>query len=751
MIDVKELVSKMTLEEKASMCSGGDFWHTKSVERLGIPNLMVSDGPHGLRKQDLKADHLGVNVSIKAVCFPSACATACSFDRNLIQIMGKALGNECQSEDVSVLLGPGCNIKRSPICGRNFEYFSEDPYLASQMAKHHILGVQSTGTGTSLKHFLANNQEHRRMSTSANIDERTLREIYLCAFETAVKEAQPKTVMCSYNKVNGTFASENKRYLTDILRNEWGFNGLVVSDWGAVNDRVKSLESGLDLEMPSSGGINDRLIVEAVNNGTLSEKVLNTSVERILTLMYQYLQNHNKDAEFNMDNDHALAEKIAQECMVLLKNDDNILPLKKGFKVAYIGKFAKNPRYQGGGSSHINSYKTSNALDSSKQYAEITYAQGYDTNKDVTNPELLAEAIEVAKNSDVAVIFAGLPDTFESEGFDRSHMDMPKCQNELIEKITEVQSNVIVVLHNGSPITMPWIDKVKGIVETYLTGQATGSAVSKILFGEVNPSGKLAETFPLKLQDNPSWLSGFGEGDEVNYTEGIFVGYRYYDKKDMNVLFPFGYGLSYTTFEYSNLKVSKESIKDTDTLTVTVDVTNTGYMAGKEIVQLYIQDVESSVIRPIKELKGFEKVSLEPNETKTVTFTLNKRAFAYYNVDIKDWHVETGEFNILIGKSSRDIVLSKSIMVESTVELPKKYNLNTNYGDLVHDENAKDFLKELNDMYFSSMEGDMGEGTLDMMKEMLKYNPLRAFISFTDGKISYEFIQKNLDKLNNIN
>lgn len=751
MIDVKALVSKMTLEEKASMCSGGDFWHTKSVERLGIPNVMVSDGPHGLRKQDLKADHLGVNVSIKAVCFPSACATACSFDRNLIQTMGEALGNECQAEDVSVLLGPGCNIKRSPICGRNFEYFSEDPYLASQMAKHHILGVQSTGTGTSLKHFLANNQEHRRMSTSANIDERTLREIYLCAFETAVKEAQPKTVMCSYNRVNGTFASENKRYLTDILRNEWGFNGLVVSDWGAVNDRVKALESGLDLEMPSSGGINDRLIVEAVNNGTLSEEVLNTSVERILTLMYQYLENRNKDAEFNMDNDHALAEKIAQECMVLLKNDDNILPLKKGSKVAYIGKFAKNPRYQGGGSSHINSYKTSNALDSSKDFAEITYAQGYDTNEDITNPELLAEAIAVAKDSDVAVIFAGLPDTFESEGFDRSHMDMPKCQNELIEKIAEVQSNVIVVLHNGSPITMPWIDKVKGIVETYLTGQATGSAVSKILFGEVNPSGKLAETFPLKLQDNPSWLSGFGEGDEVNYTEGIFVGYRYYDKKDMNVLFPFGYGLSYTTFEYSNLKVSSESIKDTDTLTVTVDVTNTGHMTGKEIVQLYIQDVESSVIRPIKELKGFEKISLEPNETKTVTFTLNKRAFAYYNVDIKDWHVETGEFNILIGKSSRDIVLSKSIMVESTVELPKKYNLNTNYGDLINDSNAKDFLKELNDLYFSDMEGDMGEGTEQMMKEMLKYNPLRAFISFTDGKISHEFIQKNLDKLNNIN
>lgn len=749
MINVKDLVSKMTLEEKASMCSGGDFWHTKSVERLGIPNVMVSDGPHGLRKQDLKADHLGVNISIKAVCFPSACATACSFDKELIQTMGEALGNECQAEDVSVLLGPGCNIKRSPLCGRNFEYFSEDPYLASQMAKHHILGVQSTGTGTSLKHFLANNQEHRRMSTSANIDERTLREIYLCAFETAVKEAQPKTVMCSYNRVNGTFASENKRYLTDILRDEWGFKGLVVSDWGAVNDRVKGLKAGLDLEMPSSGGINDKLIVDAVNNGTLSEETLNTSVERILTLMYQYLENRNVNAKFDMDSDHALAEKIAQECMVLLKNDDNILPLKKGSKVAYIGKFAQKPRYQGGGSSHINSYKVSNALDSSKDFASITYAQGYDTNKDVTNPTLLAEAIEVAKNSDVAVVFAGLPDTFESEGFDRTHMNMPNCQNELIERVAEVQPNVVVVLHNGSPVAIPWIDKVKGIIETYLTGQASGSAVSKILFGEVNPSGKLAETFPIKLQDNPSCLTSFGEGDEVNYSEGIFVGYRYYDKKDMQVLFPFGYGLSYTSFEYSNLKTSSDTIKDTDTLTVTVDVTNTGSVAGKEIVQLYIQDVESSVVRPIKELKGFEKVSLEPNETKTVTFTLDKRSFAYYNVDIKDWHVETGKFNILIGKSSRDIVLSKEVEVQSTVKLPKNYNMNTNYGDLLNDPNAKEFLEQLNSRYFEDMEGDMGESTQEMMEQMLKYNPLRVFVSFTDGRISSEFIQENLDRLNN--
>ncbi|MGN1412496.1 MAG: beta-glucosidase [Oscillospiraceae bacterium] len=748
MLDVKKLINEMTVEEKASLCSGSDFWHTKAVERLGIPSFMVSDGPHGLRKQDLKADHLGVNISIKAVCFPSACATACSFDRELIQTMGSALGNECQAEDVSVLLGPGCNIKRSPLCGRNFEYFSEDPYLSSQMAKHHILGVQSQGVGTSLKHFIANNQEHRRMSTSANIDERTLREIYLASFETAVKEAQPKTVMCSYNRVNGVFSSENPLTLTDILRKEWNFKGFVVSDWGAVNERVQGLQAGLDLEMPSCDGLTDKQIVKAINDGTLSEETLNIAVERILTVMNEYLEKRNPDATFNMDNDHSLAEKIAQECIVLLKNDDNILPLKKGSKVAYIGKFAKKPRYQGGGSSHINSFKVSNAFDSSQEYAEITYAQGYDTKEDIIDEKLISEAVEVAKNSEVAVIFAGLPDTFESEGFDRSHMDMPNCQNELIKRVAEAQPNTIVVLHNGSPITMPWINQVKGIVETYLTGQGTGTAISKILFGEANPCGKLAETFPIKLSDNPSYLNFPGEGDDVNYKEGIFVGYRYYDKKDMPVLFPFGFGLSYTTFEYSNLRLSSESIKDTDTLTVSVDITNTGNVFGKEIVQLYVQDVESSVIRPIKELKGFEKVSLEPKETKTVNFTLDKRSFAYYNVNIKDWHVETGKFNILIGKSSRDIVLSKSVEVQSTVEIKKHYDLNTNYGDLLNDPNAKDFLKQLNDLYFSDMEGDLGEGTEEMMKKMLIYNPLRAFISFTDGKISHEFLKSNLDKLN---
>ena len=753
--NVKDLVSKMTLEEKASLCSGGDFWHTKAIERLGIPAFMLCDGPHGLRKQDLHADHLGINVSIKAVCFPSACATACSFDKELIETMGKTIGNECQAEDVSVILGPGCNIKRSPLCGRNFEYFSEDPYLSSNMAKHHILGVQSQGVGTSLKHFCANNQECRRMSVSANVDERTLREVYLASFETAVKEAKPKTIMCSYNRVNGTYSSENKKLLTDVLRNEWGFKGFVVSDWGAVNERVNGIIAGLDLEMPASGGDNDALIVQAVKDGTLKEEKLNSTVEAILNVLYSYADNRNPDAVFDLEKDHAMAERIAEECIVLLKNEDNILPLKKHTKVAYIGKFAKSPRYQGGGSSHINSFKVSNALDSSVQYADITYAQGYDTKEDVIDETLMAEAIEVAKNSEVAVVFAGLPDAFESEGFDRNHMDMPNCQNELIKRVAEVQPNVVVVLHNGSVVTMPWLKDVKAVVETYLCGQGVGTATTKILFGEANPSGKLAETFPIKLQDNPSYLNFPGVLDSVDYKEGIFVGYRYYDMKDMPVLFPFGYGLSYTTFEYSNIKVSSNSIKDTDTLTVTVDVTNTGSVAGKEVVQLYVKDCQSTVVRPIKELKGFEKVFLEPNQTKTVTFTLNKRSFAYYNVDINDWFVETGDFEVLVGKSSRDIVLSATVNVQSTTKLPKNYNMNTLAGDLMKDPNAKDFLQELSDIYFSSMDGDddgceMGEGTAQMKLAMLQDNPMRAFISFSNGKITREYLQKHLDILNAI-
>lgn len=531
---IKDLIAKMTLEEKAAMCSGADFWHTESCERLGIPASMVSDGPHGLRKQDDKADHLGVNESIKAVCFPAGCGTAASFNRDLLYHMGETLGNECQAEGVSVILGPAVNIKRSPLCGRNFEYYSEDPLVASETAGSLIRGVQSKHVGTSLKHFLANNQETRRMSVNEIIDERTLNEIYLAAFEGAVKKAKPWTVMCSYNRINGTYAAAHHKYLTETLRDKWGFDGYVMSDWGAVNDRVEDLKAGLDLEMPSSMGVNDKLIVEAVQNGTLEEQVLDTAVERILNIVYRYTENRDTEAVFNLDHDHEAAKKVAEETIVLLKNE-NVLPLTEGEEIAFIGKYAKKPRYQGGGSSHINSHKITGALDAAEAAGNthIVYAQGFDDKEDKTDEVLLAEAVETAKKAKAAVIFAGLPDAFESEGFDRKHMRMPDCQNELIERVEAVQPNTIVVLHNGAPVEMPWADRVKGILEAYLGGQAVGGAEYDILFGKVNPSAKLPETFPKQLEDNPSYLAGFGEGDHVEYREGIFVGYRYYDKKMM--------------------------------------------------------------------------------------------------------------------------------------------------------------------------------------------------------------------------
>ena len=750
---LQELIGKMTLEEKASLCSGADFWHTESVERLGIPAMMVSDGPHGLRKQDQEADHLGVNDSIKAVCFPAGCGTAASFNRELITGMGEVLGEECQAEGVGVILGPAVNIKRSPLCGRNFEYYSEDPMVASEMAGALIKGVQSKNVGTSIKHFLANNQETRRMSSSSEVDERTLREIYLAAFEGAVSSQKPWTVMCSYNKINGTYAAEHKEALTDILRGEWGFDGFVVSDWGAVNNRVPDLEAGLDLEMPASGGINDKQIVDAVKEGRLEESVLDRAVVRILNIVYRFEETRDKSAVFDRDKDHEYAKKVAEETIVLLKNEDGLLPLPEKEEIAFIGKYARQPRFQGGGSSHINSHKVTGAWDVVKDWGSITFAEGYGDQEDVTDEALIAEAVEKAGKAKAAVIFAGLPDAFESEGFDRSHMGMPNCQNELINRVAAVQPNTIVVLHNGSPVEMPWADQVKGIVEAYLSGQAVGAAVVDILFGKVNPSAKLPETFPYKLEDNPSYLYYLGEGDKVEYREGVFVGYRYYDTKKMDVRFPFGYGLSYTTFAYSNLKLSAAQIKDTDTLTVSVDVTNTGSMAGKEGVQLYVSDVESTVIRPVKELKGFDKVDLQPGETKTVTFTLGKRAFAYWNTQIHDWHVESGEFRILVGKSSRDIQLEETVTVESTVKLPVHFTLDSTFGDLMQDKKAREILEPMMklDMVGGQEEdSDVAASAIssEMMEAMMKYMPLRGVLSFSSGKVSLEQLQGLLDQLN---
>ena len=737
--DVKGIIREMTLEEKAGMCSGKDFWHLKGVERLGIPEVMVSDGPHGLRKQAAEADHLGLNESIKAVCFPTACATACSFDRDLLEEMGERIGDECQAEDLSVILGPAVNIKRSPLCGRNFEYFSEDPYLASQMAAAHIKGVQSKNVGTSIKHFAANNQEHRRMSCSSEVDERTLREIYLAAFETAIKEAKPDTVMCSYNRINGEFASENHWLLTEVLRDEWGFDGYVMSDWGAVNDRVKGLKAGLELEMPASGGTTDKEIVEAVKNGELDEAVLDRAVERILNIVFKFVDNR-QEGKFDKEEDHKLAAKIEAESMVLLKNE-GVLPLPtQGKKIAFIGKFAEAPRFQGGGSSHINSFKITGALEAAKEVAQVTYAQGYDIKEDVIDQDMLNQAVETAKEADVAVIFAGLPDAFESEGYDRSHMRMPQCQNTLISEIAKVQENVVVVLHNGSPVEMPWADEVKGILEAYLGGQAVGQAEVDVLFGKVNPCGKLAETIPYKLADNPSYLNFPGDGQTVEYNEGVFVGYRYYDTKEMPVRYPFGYGLSYTTFEYSDLQLSADRIKDTDTLKVTLKVKNTGDRAGKEIVQLYVADKTGAACRPVKELKNFVKVELQPQEEKTVEMELDKRSFAWYNTQIHDWYAASGEYEILAAASSRDIRLKKTVYVESTTELPIHVHMNTTIGELLENPRTKAVIEGMTDSLIQHMGGSSGDEeeesaaseaiSKEMSLKMMENSPLRTLRSF---------------------
>ena len=735
-MNIKKIISELTLEEKAGLCSGADWWHTKEVKRLGVPSVMVSDGPHGLRKQVEKQENVGEEQVIQAVCFPTASSLACSFDTELLYELGQAIGDECQAEEVSTILGPGINMKRSPLCGRNFEYYSEDPYQAGQMGAAFVAGVQSKQIGTSLKHFAANNQEYRRLGISAKVDERTLREIYLPAFETVVKKAQPWTIMCSYNCINGTYSSENDWLLNKVLREEWGFEGLVMSDWGAVSDRVKGVAAGLDLEMPASRGITDAQLVEAVKAGELSEEVLDQACERILILVERYENHRVKDAVFEKEAHHELARKVESECAVLLKNE-GILPLKKEQKVVFIGGYAKQPRYQGGGSSHINSFKVSSACDC----CENEFVLGFDVEQIKVDENRMKEAVEAAKNAEVAVIFAGLPDSYESEGFDRKHMNMPPCQNALIEEVAKVQPNTVVVLHNGSPILMPWANQVKGILEMYLGGQAVGAASVDLLYGVVNPSGKLAETFPMRLQDNPSYLNFPGTKETVSYSEGLYIGYRYYDKKEMEVLYPFGYGLSYTSFDYSNLMIKKTS----ETVSVSVTVKNTGECFGKETVQLYVHQMNSRVERPEKELKGFVKVALMPGEEKTVVIELDRRAFAYYDVTCADWVVDTDTFELLVGKSSREIVLTDKIKIEGDKPSTLQVTARTLIGDII------DFVGDL-DAFVEELKAYAGENQ-SFLEEKEKFQaivfdmPVHAMRSFLPFSLTDHQMQEIVDRL----
>ena len=667
MKEPQEILSQMSLEEKAALCDGKDFWHLKGLEKYGIPEIMVCDGPHGLRKKDYEKVGVSISTSVPAICFPPAATTACSWDPDLLFEMGTALGKKCQKENVGVLLGPGINMKRSPLCGRNFEYFSEDPVLAGKMAAGMINGVQSVGVGTSLKHFCCNSQETRRMVVDEVVDERALREIYMRGFEIAVKESQPWTVMSSYNQINGSHGSENSHTLTEILRDEWGFEGTVVSDWGAVNDRVKGLKAGNDIEMPSSSGSGAKKIVEAVKNGSLDEKTLDESVLRILELIKKCSDNEKPNFEYNDLDDQALARKIASSSMVLMKND-GILPIKKGKKYAVIGALAKKPRYQGAGSSHIVPTQLDNAYDElSKLGFNLCYAQGYELSKRKAfkNDALIEEARKLAEKVDTVLLFVGLTDEYEAEGYDRENMDLPAAHNKLVEEIAKVNKNIVVVLAGGSPVALPWNGKVKAILNSYLGGQAGGGAVADILSGKVNPSGKLAETYPVSYDDTPARYNFPGNPATVEHRESIYIGYRYYEKAGKKVRYPFGYGLSYTEFEYSDLKISKKKISENEELTVTFKVKNTGEVAGAETAQLYVADNESTVFRPVKELKAFKKVFLEPGEEKEISFILGKRDFAFWNVKADGWTVESGSFDIIIGASSADVRLTAAVKVNA--------------------------------------------------------------------------------------
>lgn len=669
MLKHKDLISQMTLKEKASLCSGKDFWHLKSIERLGLPEIMVCDGPHGLRKQNAENKKVGIGNSYPATCFPTAVTTACSWDRDLIYKMGQALAEECLQHGVSVLLGPGVNMKRSPLCGRNFEYFSEDPELAGEMGAAFIAGVQSKGIGTSLKHFAGNSQEMKRMTSNSIIDERALREIYLRAFEKAVKKSQPWTVMNAYNLLNGTYCSENDWLQNKVLRDEWGFKGAVVSDWGAVNDRVAGLNAGNDLEMPSSGGVNDAKIVEAVKCGVIDETTIDERVDKLIDIILKGADNKKPGYKFDVKAHNLLSRQIAEQSMVLLKNDGNILPLKRveGEYVAVIGAFADNPRYQGAGSSIINP----TMIDSGRRAfnnspISVKFADGYDRSGKRKNEDAyITEACNLAKNASKAIVFIGLTDDYESEGFDRSTMKLPDGHNRLVEAVSRVNDNVIVVLEGGSPVEMPWADDVKAILNAYLGGQSVAPAIVDVLTGKANPCGKLAETYPVCLKDTPTSFRYPDSKEDVQYRESIFIGYRYYDKVERNVRFPFGFGLSYTSFEYSDIKLKKKNLTKGEGAKVTFTIKNTGDVAGSEIAQVYVAKPESKIFRAPKELKGFVKIHLEPGEEKKVSVELDDRAFAFWNTATEDWCVESGEYKILVGASSRDIRLEAAAKMKS--------------------------------------------------------------------------------------
>lgn len=735
----EDLIRQMSLEEKCYFLSGKDFWQTRSVERLGVPNMTLSDGPHGIRKQAGEGDHLGLNPSLPATCYPTAATVANSWDPALGEEIGAHLGAEAASQGVGVVLGPGLNIKRSPFCGRNFEYFSEDPYLAGKMAASYIRGIQKNGVSACPKHFAANSQELRRMASDSVMDERTLREIYLTGFEIAVKEGHAKSIMSSYNRINGTYANENGHLLQEILRDEWGFDGFVVSDWGGSNDHVEGVRAGSHLEMPTTGGDSDPELIDAVKAGRLSEELLDRRVDELLDVILSVTRAVKplEGKPFDIDAHHAMAARASEQSIVLLKNEGNILPLKKGVKVAVIGEFAQKARYQGAGSSVVNPTKLDNAMDVIKNFDldVVGFEPGY-PRSGKGDPAMRAQAVELAKKADVVLLYIGLDEISEAEGLDRSHMRLAQSQVELIEAVAEANPNVVAVMSAGSAVEMPWLPKVKALVHGYLCGQAGAASVLKAIVGQVNPSGKLAESYPVRYEDVSSAPYFPAKERTAEYREGLFVGYRYFQSANVPVLFPFGFGLSYTSFEYSDLTVTDKE--------ATFTLKNTGSMDGAEVAQLYVSKPDGEVFRPTRELKGFAKVFLKAGESKKVTIPLDDKAFRYFNVDTNKFEVEGGEYQILIGASCADIKLSGAVSVQGT-GAKSPYN---------KEKFAKYFsgdIKSISDAEFEALLGrpipdGHWSGTLEMNDALCQMYYAKSGLARFAYKILTNLINKSIEK-----
>ena len=687
----QDIIEKMTIEEKAAFLSGKGEWQTRDFERLGIPSIFCSDGPHGIRKQAGAGDHLGLNASLPATCFPTAATIANSWNTELGETLGETLGEEAMAEGVNVLLGPGLNIKRSPLCGRNFEYFSEDPYLAGKMAASYVRGIQSQGVYACPKHFAVNSQELRRMAMNSVVDERTLREIYLTGFEIAVKEGGAKTIMSAYNEINGTYANENKHLLNDILRKEWGFDGIVITDWGASNDHALGVAAGSNLEMPNPGLDSARELIAAVESGKISIEDVDARVDELLdAVMTLYVNAQGKSDEFDKNAHHNVARRAAAESTILLKNEGGILPLKAGAKVAIVGDFAFVPRYQGAGSSLVNPTKIETVAELIGTYdlQVVGMSRGYSRNgqEDAT---VRKEALDIAAKADIVLYFFGLNEDSESEGMDRTHMRIPQNQINLLQELGQVNPNLVGIISAGSAIEMPWHHYFKALLHCYLNGQAGAGAVMDILTGDVNPSGKLSETIPRRLEDTPAYRYYPSQERTSEYRESLYVGYRYYDTADVPVLYPFGFGLSYTTFEYSGLEVNEEGVSFT--------ITNSGSRDGAEVAQLYVGLPNGKVFRPKKELKGFAKVFLKAGESKKVSIAFDDKTFRYFNVNTNNWEVEDGKYVISVGASSADIRLTGEVLKSETTEnIPyKKEELPSYYSGKIQSVETAEYEKLL--------------------------------------------------------